>query len=276
MWRIFSQWTAKPDHDQPQKGQIRMRKLYNLARDNHGKGRGLKVVAQADSDEASVYVYDAIGGWFGISAEEFVKEIEAITASTIRVYINSPGGVVFDARAMKSALERHPANVIAHIDGLAASAASFLMLGANEIVISDGAFVMIHEPWGFAFGTAEEMRDTADMLDKLNDSIVNDYRKATGKSDKEIRDWMEAETWFDADEAVENGFCDRKTEDESEDESASAHAGELVFNLSAFDHAPKALTKPPTKPKNDERDQERARAQALARLTMFEKCAPSA
>ncbi|ACL62069.1 head maturation protease, ClpP-related [Methylobacterium nodulans] len=210
-----------------------MDKILQLLISNHGRGAGARIVTAADgADEATVYVYDAIGSYYGIDAQTFVRELAAIEAGTIHLRLNSPGGDVFAARAMKTALEQHKAKVVAHIDGVAASAASFLMLAADEIAIADGAFVMIHEPWSLALGTADEMRASADLLDKVGEAIAADYQRRTGKSAEEVAAWMKAETWFSADEAIENGFADRKAE-----KAAVANA----FDLTAFRNAPRAL-----------------------------------
>ena len=94
------------------------------------------------------------------------------------------------------------------IEGLAASAASFFALTADKVVIGDSALMMIHNPYSFSGGTAEDLRKTADFLDKVKSTIVNQYVRKTGKDEGTISDLMDAETWFTAKEAVENGFCD--------------------------------------------------------------------
>ena len=113
----------------------------------------------------------------------------------------------------------------------AASAASFLMLAADEIEISDGAFVMIHNPMTIAMGGAQDMRKAAELLDKVRDSIVNDYAKRTGMTADALMAMMDAETWMDADEAISNGFADRKVD---------GVKPKARFDLSAFAHAPAA------------------------------------
>lgn len=218
---------------------------------------------EASGDEATVYVYDAIGYW-GVEAQDFVKEIDAIKAKTIHLRINSPGGDVFDARAMKTALENHSAHVIAHIDGLAASAASFLMLAADDIEIADGGFIMIHEPWGFSMGTASDMRATADLLDKVNDAIVNDYSKATGKEITQIRQWMSDETWFSASEALEHGFVGKISEKTKANNA---------FNLSAYKNLPAALAGPSAERNEPFSALDADRERMLARLTLIERTA---
>lgn len=188
-------------------------------------------VFDAAKDEATVYVYDAIGGWWGVDPKTWVPEFSAIKAKTIHLRINSPGGSVFDAEAMRTAIRQHSANVIAHIDGMAASAATGIAIAADEVEISDGAMFMIHHPWGWAAGNAQEMREYADLLDKVDSSIVAAYVKKSGQDEKQIRDWMDKETWFTATEALANGFVDKIFEAEdsadSDEESAIAAMAEL-------------------------------------------------
>jgi Protease subunit of ATP-dependent Clp proteases len=235
-----------------------MNKLLKHLVNNRASGAGVKI--EASTTEANVYVYDAIGYW-GIEAEDFVKGINSLKVNTINLRINSPGGDVFAARAMKTALEAHQARVIVHIDGIAASAASFLMLAGDEIKMADGAFLMIHNPWGFAMGDATEMRSTAELLDKVTTALVNDYVHATGQSDAQIRDWMTAETWFTAKEAVDSGFIHAVTE--------RKHA-ENRFDLSAFRHPPDALSSVAESPEEPFSALENDRDRMLARLALFE------
>jgi len=191
-------------------------------------------VFDAAKDEATVYVYDAIGGWWGIDPKTWVPDFAAIKASTIHLRINSPGGSVFDAEAMRTAIRQHPANVIAHIDGMAASAATGLAIAANEVEISDGAMFMIHHPWGWAAGNADELREYADLLDKVDISIVTAYAKKTGKDVAAIVGWMDAETWFTAAEALEHGFVDRIFEAEQTDGDEGEKAIAAMAELEKF------------------------------------------
>ncbi|CAN2533096.1 ATP-dependent+Clp+protease+proteolytic+subunit [Methylocapsa aurea] len=192
-----------------------------------------------DGDEASIYFYDVIGGWDQPTTEEIVRGIRALGAKTIHLRINSPGGLVFEATAIKTALEQHPAHVIAHVDGMAASAASTLMLAGDEIEIAPGAFVMIHNPSSLAWGDADEMRRCAEMLDAIRDSIASQYAARTGLSVEELTAMMKAETWLSAEQAVEKKFVDRIAA------RAPQAANLRRFDLSAYDHPPKALLAPP-------------------------------
>lgn len=209
------------------------------------------------SSEATVYVYDVIG-WPWMEAQDFVKDLAAIEAEVIHLRVNSPGGDVFDARAMQTAIRQHPARVIAHIDGLAASAATYLVMGADEIEMAEGAFFMIHNAWMFALGNSEELLKAAAMLEKVDASIRNDYRRKTGQGDEQIAQWMAEETWFSAEEALENGFVDRIFEGEEVDAS---------WNLAIYDRVPDALKK---QKGGDVQDETPDRATLERRLKFFE------
>ncbi|MEM5371349.1 head maturation protease, ClpP-related [Paraburkholderia azotifigens] len=220
---------------------MRPNRILQLLNENRQAPRRFSIEANTEGDEATVYLYDVIVSddyWGGVGAQSFVKQLAEITASTIHLRINSPGGDVFGARAMEAAIRGHSAKVIAHIDGLAASAASFLAMAADEIEISEGGFFMIHKAWTIAMGNADDMRSQADLLDKIDGSLVNTYASRTGQSVDDIAAWMTAETWFNADEAIANGFADRIAQPA---EKAQASA----WNLSAYSNAPKAKTEPP-------------------------------
>lgn len=173
-------------------------------------GKGFSVRAKANA-EAEIFIYEDIGyGWFGgVTAKDFAKEMKALgKVETIHVRINSAGGDVFDGLAIYRQLVDHPAKIVAHIDGLAASIASVIAMAGQEIMISESGFLMIHNAWGVALGGAEDMRTMASLLDTTTGSIRDVYRARTGNDDKAVTDWMDAETWFTGAEAVEHGFAD--------------------------------------------------------------------
>lgn len=167
------------------------------------------VVNQApDSpDEAEVSIYDSIGA-FGIGAAQFVADLKSIKAGTIRVRLNTPGGEVFDATAIYNALREHPARVVVHVDGLAASAGSVIAMSGDEVRMADNAYMMIHEAWGGAMGDAEELRRYAGLLEKMNDNVAAAYQRKTGKPRSHWRKLMAEETWFTAKEAKAEGLAD--------------------------------------------------------------------
>lgn len=197
-----------------------------------------QINAAADGDAsptAEILIYDEIDSWFGVSAEQFVRDLAAVDADQINVRINSPGGDVFDGIAIMNAIRGHSAKVVTYVDGLAASAASVIALAGDEVVMRPGTEMMIHEAWGVAVGDAQEMRGYADRLDRIGNTMAGLYAEKTGASADEMRALMQAETWFTADEAVEAGLADRvekPTKDKAADASAKAR-----FDLSVFNYA---------------------------------------
>lgn len=185
----------------------------------------------SNSDVADVYIYDAIDSYWGVAAEDFVKSLKSIDAKAITIHINSPGGSVFDGMAMYHAIKSHPAKVTAVVEGLSASIATIIMLAADEVQVAEGSMVMIHNPWGFSMGDAEEMRNTADILDKIAAQMAGIYAGVMGKSQEEILAIMAAETWYTAEEAVAAGLATAK---------AQVAAKAQAFDLSVFKNAPRS------------------------------------
>lgn len=158
---------------------------------------------------AEVAIYDEIGA-YGVSAKGFLAELGALPEGTpVDLRLNSPGGSVFDAVAIHNALKRHAGTVTVWIDGIAASAASYVAMAGDEIVMPENAFLMIHDPAGLVMGTAEDMRAMAEALDKVKGSLVSGYAAKSGRTTEEVSVLMAAETWFDAADAVAQGFADR-------------------------------------------------------------------
>jgi len=164
---------------------------------------------RARDSGAEVLIYDEIGA-YGVSARGFLAELGAIPdAAPIDLRLNSPGGSVFDAVAIHNALTRHTGTVTVWIDGIAASAASYIAMAGDAIVMPENAFLMIHDPSGLVMGTAAEMRAMAETLDKIAGSMTRGYATRSGKPEVEIAALMAAETWFDAQEALAHGLATR-------------------------------------------------------------------
>ena len=214
------------------------RKLIQLLQSNRSEApKALRVENQ--SDAATIYLYGVIDKDWGVSAEALAKELDALRGVAVTLRINSPGGDVFDGRAMYAAIRQH-GNVTAQIDGLAASAATYVAMAAKSINMVDGGFMMIHNAWTLAFGNKNDFIEIADLLDKFDQSIVSDYIKKTGKSAGEIAAMMDAETWMSAKEALDMGFIDTIFDGDVAQEPAGALSNS--WDLSAFDNAPRALT----------------------------------
>lgn len=139
------------------------------------------------------------------SFRDALKELGDV--STINLSINSGGGSVFDGIAIYNMLKSHKATVNVYIEGLAASIASVIAMAGDTITMRSGSMMMVHMPWTLSQGNAEEMRKTADTLEKTGDSIVDIYSERTGITSDEIRNIMNDETWLSAEEAVERGWA---------------------------------------------------------------------
>jgi ATP-dependent Clp protease protease subunit len=194
-------------------------------------------VDAAAGDEAEILIYGDIGyGWYdeGITGESISREIAEIDADTINVRINSGGGLVFEGLAIYNALARHSARIIMHVDSIAASIASVILMAGDEIRISEGAQVMVHKPWSGLYGDANALRKEAEILDKLEGGIIDIYAARTGADRADLEAWVGDETWFTGQEAVDAGFADSMTPAKTKKAASSA-----LFNL--FKNAPKSL-----------------------------------
>jgi len=169
-------------------------------------------ISNADGERAELFIYDYIDD-FGVTAASFVKDLRAITAKAIDLHINSGGGLVFDGVAIYSALKNHPATVDVTVDGVAASAASFVAMAGDSIAIEKPAKMMIHDAGGLVLGVAADMRQMADLLDELSDTIAGIYADRAGGPVSVWRERMQAETWFSAEQAVAAGLADRVAND---------------------------------------------------------------
>lgn len=156
---------------------------------------------------AEIAIYDDIGAW-GVTAKQFIGDLKAISAKSIKLSISSYGGSVFDALAMYNALRQHDADIEVVVMGVAASAASLVAMAGDKIVMPENAFMMVHNPLNFAYGNAEDLREMADVLDKIGASLIATYVARTGLPEEEVKALLDAETWLNAEEAVAKGFAD--------------------------------------------------------------------
>ncbi len=167
---------------------------------------------RATTEGAELSIHDEIGA-YGVSAKDFINELGQLPGdAALTLRLNSPGGSVFDAVAIYNALKRHASPVTVSIDGIAASAASYIAMAGDEIIMPENAFLMIHDPSGLVMGTAADMRAMAEALDKIAGALVKGYAAKSGKAEDEVAALMAAETWFTASEALEAGFADSLSE----------------------------------------------------------------
>lgn len=189
-----------------------------------------KIDWKAKKGPAKVYIYGAIGDWEILgetSARQFAKDLNAIDADQIELHLNSPGGNAWDGVAIYNTIRQHEATTTVYVDGMAASAASIVAMAGDQVIMSPGSQMMIHDPSAVAWGPPAMMRETAAILDKMANSGANIYARKAGGEPAEWRSAMEAESWYMAQEAVDAGLADRL------DEEADPKV-EQNFDLSRF------------------------------------------
>ncbi|WP_083459954.1 phage major capsid protein [Jiangella muralis] len=188
-----------------------------LVRRPEAKGGDWFRIANADDAErAELFIYGAIGDYWGdddVTAAAFARALRTITAPNLDLHINSPGGLVWDGIAIHAALLNHAATVDVYIDGVAASAASFVAMAGDTIVIEKPAKLMIHDASMFVAGNADDMREAAQLLDDLSDTIATVYADRAGGDVETWREAMKVETWYSSAEAVAAGLADRIAND---------------------------------------------------------------
>lgn len=160
----------------------------------------------ASDTEATLDIYDEIGFW-GVQAKDFVDQLRGVKAKVLNVEINSPGGDVFAGLAIYNALRASGKEIVVKVMGMAASAASLIAMAGDKIVMPKNSFMMIHNPWSFAMGNADELRETAATLDKIGGSLLQTYASKTGLGEDDLKAMLATDTWMTADEALEKGFA---------------------------------------------------------------------
>ena len=183
--------------------------------------------ADASGGNGELFIFDDIGESFfdeGITGKSVNEALKAMgSVNTITVHVNSPGGAVFDGLAIYNLLAQHKAKIVVEIDGLAASAASVIAMAGDEIRMAENALMMIHPASSMAFGTADDMRDTADILEKITDNLVNIYAARTGQPLDKMAELVSDETWLDSTEALALGLITDITPDKAVAAHAVAH-----------------------------------------------------
>jgi len=194
-------------------------------------------ITNKGSGKAEILIYADIGGWFGISSFEFIQELNNLGAvNHVDLRVSSEGGSVIEAIDIYNAIRRHSATWHAHIDGLAASAASWLILATDKVIMAENAHMMIHRAATPAFGTADDLRKTADLIEDIEQtSMVNAYKAKTGLDNATIMDMLNAETWMTATKALELGFVDEV------DETLQMAASLRMSGRYSYEHPPETL-----------------------------------
>ncbi len=163
---------------------------------------------EANADYADVYIYDEIGS-HGVSAKDFIAELNEYKGKPLNIHINSGGGSVFEGQSMATAIRNHGGHVTTTIEGVAASMATIIALAADSVYMTENSLFMIHNPMLDSYGDKNELKKAISLLEKVETNMLNAYSTKTKLSKKEIAEMMNNETWFTAKEAVKAGFVDK-------------------------------------------------------------------
>jgi ATP-dependent protease ClpP protease subunit len=200
---------------------------------------GTRFSMQATGDTAEILIYEEIGASFwggGIDPKDFAMDLKGLgDVTTLNVRINSPGGDVFDGVAIYNLLAQHKATVNVYVDGLAASIASIIAMAGDKICMADNAMMMIHNAMACTAGDANDLREFADVLEKVSTTMAGTYVKRTGMKAADVQKLMDAETWFNAQDCIDNGFADEIVQPEA------GTKAKAKFDLSLFKHVPEGV-----------------------------------
>ncbi len=203
---------------------LNMNKLLNLKRDIRFEAKG--------ENEYKLTVYGAIGGWFSENNAEAVRrKIQDVKAEKIHVHINSGGGSAFDGVAICNQLKQHDAEIIVHIDGWAASAASVIAMAGDKIIMPSNTMMMIHQASTFEYGNADLFEKTARDLRKIDSALAASYKKRFVGTDEELKQLLKDETWLTAEEAVALGLADEIADEIEIDDTQEDEEEEVVENF---------------------------------------------
>jgi ATP-dependent Clp protease protease subunit len=215
-----------------------MSKVTNLKTMRAKAPNNYRMIAKAAGTKAEIYLYGDIGEsmWsIGITAAQFKNDLAALGSkvTSIDVRINSDGGDVFDGRTIYNLLLQHKARKTVYVDGLAASIASLIAMCGDEIIMGDGAFMMVHNASARASGNGDDLRRVADLLDSVTGTLIDTYAARSKMPRDDVKKLMDAESWMPAAEAVANGFADRVIE--------GAKVAAKVTRPEAFKNLPEQL-----------------------------------
>jgi ATP-dependent Clp endopeptidase proteolytic subunit ClpP len=178
------------------------------------------------SDAVEILLYEFIGlDWWtgeGMTAKRFADELSAAADRPLIVRINSPGGDVWDGYTIFNQLLQHGPRVTTVVEGIAASAASLIMMAGDEIQAAEISQIMIHDAWTWTVGNEQELRELADVLAKLDGQLASVYAAKAGKSVEEFRALMDRDTYLTGKEARELGIIDRLINEITADDPPAA------------------------------------------------------
>lgn len=208
-------------------------RLIQLLRANTTVAQAIKV--QLSSDVAHVFLKGVISADFGVSAQDLRDAFDQSSGADVKLHVNSPGGDVFEAREMQSVIAGYKGKVFAQVEGIAASAATIVSMSASTVAMLKGSRYMIHNGWTLAMGDRHDMLDMHNVLASFDAELAAEYAKHTGGAVEQMSNWMDAETWFTAEDAKKYGFVSDVIEN-TKNEAALGIAN--AWNLSAYKNAP--------------------------------------
>jgi ATP-dependent Clp endopeptidase proteolytic subunit ClpP len=177
----------------------------------------VSIVNQSVS-QVEMTMYGPIGGFYedAIRLSDVASALKEIpeTVNTINLRINSPGGDVFEGIAIYNRLKQHKAKVVVYVDAIAASIASIIAMAGDEIIMGEGAEIMIHRAMTFSFGNSNDFENIIQRLDEVDQNLIGILARRSGMDRIEVARMMDAETFMDTDEAIKKGFADRVIENE--------------------------------------------------------------
>ena len=194
------------------------------------------IKASLDNQSTELFVYGDIADsvyWDEVGAKEFVADLSKVTSNDITVRINSGGGSVFAGFAMYNSLKQHKASVTVRVDGLAGSAASIVAMAGDKIIMPLGSMMFIHNSWTVTAGNSGELKEHAEMLSKIDTTMLEVYKAKTGLDEATIKDLMDKDSWLTANEAKNLGFA---TDIEDVNVAASLDGKNLVLGSVKFDY----------------------------------------
>ena len=198
-----------------------------LARLRAGRSDWYRIENKSDGP-TEIYIYDEIG-YVGVSAKDFVQDLNKLKDSEITLHLDTPGGDVYDGITIYNAIRDHRANITVVVDSMAASAGSFIAQAGDKRVMNRNSEMMIHDGHTVAIGNAKDMTAIAERLDKISDNIASIYAEHAGNDVEYWRELMRAETWYSAEEAVKAGLADEVAGKEAKTKND--------FDLSVFSYA---------------------------------------
>lgn len=207
-----------------------MNDLIKLLLEN--KERPASVRFAAEDGGAAVYLKGVISADYGASAADMRAAFEQAGGADVTLHINSPGGDAFEAREMQAVIAGYSGKVVASIEGMAASAATVVCLAARQVQMLKGSRFMIHNGLSFSYGNKADLRARAQLLESFDTELAAEYASRTGAGQEQVTAWMDAETWFNADQALQNKFVDALIDNTQRVSNATR------WNLSAYANAP--------------------------------------